>query len=290
MSLPPLDMHCHPIQTGEYLSTHPYAAREFLADSRKPAAVTFAVTMSPEEWRRRGDVTLGVDQTSVWGLGLHPWETQTSDQVELFLRLLPHCDAVGEIGLDNTFRAGRLVDDQRDTFVRVLKNEHTRRRMVSVHGQDSRAVIGVLEDYLCPGLIYHWFYASDRTVERAIALDIFYSVNHAVFSLPDGAAVISSLPRNRVLIETDAPAIDRASGRSLNPGDAETDDRPLWPGETELTEKELAQIWGVDPVQVRRQTWENLAALEARLDYRPFGSLQILEDARRDENAIVTRP
>lgn len=278
MRMPQLDMHCHLIQTDEYLATHP-ATTSPLASPAARSAVLFAVTMSPEEWQRRAEVAPGASGARVWGLGLHPWEPQTAEQVDLFLGLLPHCDAVGEVGLDNTFRAGGDLESQRATFIRVLDNEHTRKRIVSVHGQDSRAVIELLEDYLCPGVVYHWFNGTRRTIERAIALDIFYSVNHAVLSLPEGPEVVASLPRNRVLIETDAPAIDRSSGRALNPGDAETEDRPLWPGETEVTEAELAGLWDVDPEAVRRQTWENLAELEARVERRPFGSLRVLENA-----------
>jgi Tat protein secretion system quality control protein TatD with DNase activity len=89
-------------------------------------------------------------------------------------------------------------------------------------------------------------------------------------------------------METDAPSIDRATGRALSPGAEETDDRPLWPGEVGLTEVELGQVWGVDVAEVRRQVWQNLAELESRLQRRPFSAVEMLSrfDASGSTNIL----
>jgi TatD DNase family protein len=265
-------MHCHPIQTDEYLMEHPEVDGASFLEVLKDEPFLLAVTMSPDEWKGRVCGSVEGRERSIWALGLHPWEQQSREQLVSFLSLVSQCDAVGEIGLDSTFRARSDFNIQRETFIEILDNDRTKERIVSVHGQDAQAVIAVLEEHLCPGIVYHWFLASSEILQRAIALDIFYSVNHAMFSVPEGPAVISAMPRTRVLIETDAPVIDRATGRALNPGDDRTDDRPLWPGEVSSTEVEVSRVWGVDVVEVRHQVWENLAELESRVQRRPFSA------------------
>ena len=146
-----------------------------------------------------------------------------------------------------------------------------------MHGYEAdAALIGVLEEHLCAGVVYHWFSGNGEALRRLIALDVFYSVNHAMFSVPEGPELVSTMPRTRVLMETDAPSIDRATGRALSPGAEQTDDRPLWPGEVGVAEVELAQVWGVDVAEVRQQVWRNLAELESRLQRRPFSAVEIL--------------
>ena len=124
--------------------------------------------------------------------------------------------------------------------------------------------------HLVPGAIIHWFMGTGETLRKAIDLDVFFSVNDAMFAAAEGAEVIPALPRNRVLTETDAPSIEFGTGRSLDVGERRT--RPLNPGELEQTEAKLAEVWGTNPAEVRAQLWRNLAELEGRVERRPFGA------------------
>ncbi|MGO9582722.1 MAG: TatD family hydrolase [Acidimicrobiales bacterium] len=276
-SLPPLDMHCHPVQTDMYVTKYPMVDTASLLSVAMEEPSLLAVTMSPEEWEVRARATSEGSSRTVWALGLHPWQRQSRDQLASFLNLVSECDAVGEVGLDGSPWAGSDLNSQRETLIAILDNRHTKQRIVSVHGYEVHAeLVQVLEEHPCVGVVYHWFLASNETLRRAIALDIFFSVNHAMFSDPEGPALISAMPRTRILIETDAPSIDRATGRALSPGDDQTDDRPLWPGDISLTEAELGRSWGVDAAEVRRQVWQNLAELESRVQRRPFSASAML--------------
>jgi TatD DNase family protein len=288
-SLPLLDMHCHPIQARSYVTRYPLTDNGSLLSVAADQPSLLAVTMSPDEWSGRASSSVAGSAKSVWALGLHPWEQQNRDQLASFLNLVPECDAVGEVGLDGSLWAGSDLNSQREILITILDNQHSRDRIVSIHGYEANAdLIGVLEEHLCAGVIYHWFFGNSETLQRAIALDIFYSVNHAMFSVPEGSELVSAMPRTRVLMETDAPSIDRATGRALSPGAEETDDRPLWPGEVGLTEVELGQVWGVDVAEVRRQVWQNLAELESRLQRRPFSAVEMLSrlDASGSTNIL----
>lgn len=263
--LPQLDMHAHPVQAGRHL------------DDGRPAVL--AVTFSAEEWAAHADSDSR--ERLIWGLGLHPWETYTDDDVARTLERLPQCDAIGEIGLDGTVRAKRPMPKQHEALVALLDAPEAKDRVVSVHGLRAYAeVVRILESHPTPGVIFHWFMGMDDVLRRAVRLDIFFSVNQAMFALTEGRAVIAELPMSRVLIETDAPYIERASGQSLNPDDDLTGDSPLRPGEVGPMEKSLSELWGIDPAGVREQLWQNLSELEGRLARPPFSASRVLNDAR----------
>jgi TatD DNase family protein len=258
--LPPLDMHCHLTQAAEPADGDP---------------AILSVTFTPDEYAARS-TEKGTTRT-VWALGLHPWEYGAQEQLEAFARQLPDAQAVGEIGLDGTDRARSPMDSQRDGLTQILSNPETKRRIVSIHGWMAyQEVVDVLRSEPTPGIVYHWFMGMGETLEQAIALDIFFSVNDAMFSLAGGREIVAQLPRHRVLTETDGPYIQAGTGQAMNPGDVIPGGPALRPGELNHSEQQLAEIWGESTSVVRQQLWHNLAELENRVDVRPFGASQTI--------------
>jgi TatD DNase family protein len=137
-------------------------------------------------------------------------------------------------------------------------------------------VVDVLSAEPTPGIVYHWFMGTGRTLEQAVALDIFFSVNDAMLSLPEGREIVARLPRNRVLTETDGPYIQAGTGQAMNPGDDIPGGPALRPAELGNTEQQLAAFWGASVDDVRLQIWQNLAELESRVEVRPFGAAELL--------------
>jgi TatD DNase family protein len=264
MKLPSLDMHCHTIQAAEPAEGDP---------------VMLSVTFMPDEFATRPS-----DESAsnvVWGVGLHPWAFGSDEELAAFMRHLPESVAIGEIGLDGTDRARSPMDFQRAGLKEILSNPETKRRIVSIHGWMAyQEVVDALEENPVPGLVYHWFMGMGPTLEQAVALDIYFSVNDAMFSLKEGHEVVASVPRNRVLMETDSPYIQLETGAAMNPGDDVPGPPPLRPGQLELTEGHLAQAWGDTVDGVRRQLWENLAELEARVEIKPFAAASRLNGER----------
>lgn len=258
-SLPPLDMHCHLTQAAEPVDGRP---------------AILSVTFSPDEYAARPpEPRPGI----VWAVGLHPWEFGSPEQLDAFAEHLPGSQAVGEIGLDGTERAALPMDRQRAGIMRILSDPETKRRIVSIHGWMAYLeVVEVLEAEPTPGIVYHWFMGAGETLERAVALDICFSVNDAMLSLPEGREIVAALPRDRVLTETDGPYIQAGTGQAMNPGDEVPGAPALRPGELDRTERRLAEIWGVDEAGVRAQLWANLADLESRLEIRPFDAAGVV--------------
>jgi TatD DNase family protein len=248
-------MHAHVIQAGN------------LPAGDRPSILS--VTFTPDEWLAHGRA--GASGNVVWALGLHPWKMRGEADLERFLEHLPGCDAVGEIGVDRSSFPTLPIERQRPVLEAILDNEETRKRIVSLHAwQAYPDLVDILTGHAIPGAIIHWFMGTGQTLRSAVQLDVFFSVNDAMFAASEGSEVIPALPRNRVLTETDAPSIEFGTGRSLDVGERQT--RPLNPGELEQTEAKLAEVWRTDPADVRVQLWRNLAELESRVERRPFAA------------------
>lgn len=258
--LPPVDMHCHLTQAADPVDGDP---------------AILSVTFTPDEYAARP--AGGAASRTVWAVGLHPWEYGSDDQLEAFARQLPDSLAVGEIGLDGTDRARSPMAVQRDGLRQILANPETKRRIGSIHGWMAyQEVVDVLRSEPTPGIVYHWFMGMGDTLDQAIALDIFFSVNDAMLSLAEGREIVARLPRRQVLTETDGPYIQAGTGQAMNPGDVIPGGPALRPGELSNTEQQLAEIWGKSTSAVREQIWRNLAELESRVEVRPFAAAEML--------------
>jgi TatD DNase family protein len=253
-------MHCHLVQAAQPIDGDP---------------AILSVTFTPDEYEARP--TEGVASRTIWAVGLHPWEYGSDEQLEAFERHVPAALAVGEIGLDGTDRARSPMDVQRTGLLRILANPETKRRLGSIHGWMAyQEVVDVLRREPTPGIVYHWFMGMGATLEQAVALDIFFSVNDAMFAVPEGRDVVARLPRHRVLTETDGPYIQAGTGQAMNPGDDIPGGPALRPGELTNTELQLAEVWDETADAVRLQIWQNLAELESRVEIRPFGAAELL--------------
>jgi Tat protein secretion system quality control protein TatD with DNase activity len=272
--IPALDMHCHPCHTG--------------AAPIVPDAAVFAQTVSPKEWDEHSSDPL--PSGGVWGLGLHPWWTFDDSAIDAFVERVPQSIAVGEIGLDGTGHAPRDARQQQDALARVLDAPGTSDRLVCLHSWGaSEDLIELLADHHCPGAILHWHTSGGKTLERALELDVFYTVNDAMFADRGGQGrVLPDLPKHRVLTETDAPYIESGSGQgvmegALFPWNEVPEDRiedvarRARAGGVAAVELSLAALWSMEVEEVRIQLWRNLAELEGRVSFQPFDSAGILD-------------
>ena len=90
-----------------------------------------------------------------------------------------------------------------------------------------------------------------EATQEAIELGCFFSINGAEIKRPK---VLSLLPPERVLTETDFPYSRRSDPTASKPGAVQT------------TERALMQAWGLDELALRRLLWQNLGELFDRCD------------------------
>lgn len=230
--LPPIDLHAHieaDIPTSD------------LADL---GALVFAATRSLDEAER---VLQRRDGWTVWGVGCHPClvGAQKAFEADRFAGLSARTAYVSEVGLDGKSRVP--METQRATLAAVLKVLQTTARITSMHSfAATGAVIDCLAERPIHGVVLHWWLGDAAQTRRAADLGCFFSVNAAMLRQPD---LVSRLPLDRVLPETDHPFGDRSGVRGR------------WPGHVDDVERALGQLHGLDQDELRRVLWRNLVKL-----------------------------
>ena len=184
-------------------------------------------------------------------LGLHPLAAADhSRELEWFERRLPSTTFVGEVGLDFSRHGKATADRQLQTFRRVIELTAGKGKVVSIHSRGAeRAVLEVLQEYRSGAAIFHWFTGPAVILDRVVESGHYLSVNPAMIDSPKGRTIVSRIPRNRILTETDSPHVKMQRGR------------PAMPWDVEHVESWLAGEWGCSIDDVRAQVWQNFTGL-----------------------------
>ena len=218
-----IDFHCH-------LDLYPEPHR-IASICSEHGLYVLSVTTTPSAWTVTS--TLAQDRTRT-ALGLHPQLAhERKTELGLFDELLPHTRYVGEIGLDGAPEFREYWRDQLTVFNHVLDScAHFGGRIMSIHSRHaSKAVLDVLEAHTGAGIaILHWFSGSLRDLERAIAMDCWFSVGPAMLRSDRGKMLVARMPRERILTESDGPF-------------AQINRRSILPWEVSRAVTVLADLW-----------------------------------------------
>lgn len=227
-----IDLHCH-------LDLYPDPLA-IIDEADRRGTFVLAVTTTPKAWR--GTMRLiGQRRRIRVGLGLHPEVVaERHGEVALLCGLLPEARYVGEIGIDGSPPHRHSLALQRGAFRRIL-GECARLggRILSIHSRGAAdEVLDAIEAQPGAGLpILHWFTGTSRQLDRAVQLGCWFSVGPAMVRSAKGRALVSRMPPQRLLTETDAPF-------------ARVGDRPLYPWEATDCAPALAEAFSVTTDQV----------------------------------------
>ena len=164
---------------------------------------TIVMTNVPKLYKRYKDKYPNLKFTR-FSLGLHPeLVIQYGNQLKLFLDYLPESKYIGEIGLD--YSKGIIVD-QKQIFERIIESCNTfEDKIISIHSRKATdSVIDIVGESKNK-IILHWFTGSKKELERAIDKGYYFSINSDMLVTKKGAALISDIPLNKLLIESDSP-------------------------------------------------------------------------------------
>jgi TatD DNase family protein len=161
--------------------------------------------------------------------GLHPWKVGTEPQGwlgDLEDRLIRHPAAgVGEIGLDRWIR-GHDLDRQKIAFLAQLELAARLGRSLSIHCLQAWGTLReILTEHQSPvGFLLHSYGGPAEMVEEFATLGARFSLS-GYFFCPEKAeklSVFDRVPRDRLLVETDAPdmALPPERRRYLLEGDS----------------------------------------------------------------------
>lgn len=242
-----IDFHAH-----LDLYPDPY---EVVRDCSAQGIYVLSVTTTPSAWK--GTSALAVPGSRVHtALGLHPQIAhQRRSELDLFDTYLPDTPYVGEIGLDATPEFKKHWADQFAVFDHILQAcTRVGGRTMSIHSRRATsAVLDRLEAFPNAGLpILHWFSGNRRDLERAISLKCWFSVGPVMLLATKSRDLVSYMPRERILTETDGP-FAQVDGRSAMP----------WDAQRAVTQ--LAALWKIQLEDVEQQLCSNLQYLTAHI-------------------------
>ena len=197
----------------ELMSTPP---DQVLKDAHAANVTYIATGMHPEQWRWLEGRAPHV------AFGLHPHHLTDESDWLVTLEDLLHRDekrAVGEIGLD--FRRGM---PQPDYQIRVFENQlslaQSLDRAVIIHTVKSHhEVIASLKRVRCERFVIHAFTGSREIAQTYLSLGGYLSAGGLITREPRPrvVSIFQSIPKERILLETDAPDLPIVGHRHGSP-------------------------------------------------------------------------
>jgi len=238
-----MDLHCH----VDLYPDH----QEVLNDIKSSNYYVLSVTTVPSAFEGTVQLTSGIKHCKT-ALGLHPQLAHLrKNELSLFDKLVDRTRYIGEIGLDGSKGYADYFNDQLEVFTHILKKcEGFDDKILTIHSLN--ATDEVLEQLkLHPNAgtaILHWFLGTKKQVVEAVELGCFFSIGPAMITSARGKKVISWIPQERVLLETDGPF-------------AKVNGELIFPSNVDLVIDYLASEWGVSKSQVVKFLLGNLNCL-----------------------------
>jgi TatD DNase family protein len=238
-----IDFHCH-----VDLYPEPDA---LLARLAREKVYVLAVTTTPLAWNGTRRLVGDTPRVRV-ALGLHPQVVyERHAEIDLLCSLVPETKYVGEIGLDGSKGYRDSFAVQQRVLVQALAAcEMNGGRIISLHSRRAaKEVLDAIEAHpRCGTPVLHWFSGSLTELDRAIKLGCWFSVGPAMLGSQKGFRLATTMPRDRMLTETDGPFARSKAG-------------PLMPWDVKEAERVLAKVWKCDGSTVRKTLTQNLRRL-----------------------------
>lgn len=245
-----IDSHCH-LYMPEFEVDRP----EVLARARARGVGAF-VAIGYDLTSSRQAVALAEREPDVCAcVAIHPHHAaDTTDDALVELKRLashPKVVGIGEIGLD--YYRNRAPRDIQDTAFRMqLRLADTLRLPVTIHDREAHSdTMGILAAEACglPAVVLHCFGGDDAMATEAWRRGYYTAIGGPItYGNADGLrAVLRRAPRDRVLVETDAPYLPPMPHRG----------KRNEPAYLTLVVERLAALWDVTPDVVAERTTRN---------------------------------
>jgi len=197
-----IDTHCH-------LDLFPNIQNKSKIEDSLPIK-TITVTNAPSFFPYNNTLFENSENIKV-AVGLHPELVATHHkEFPLFERYLEETKYVGEIGLDGSPMHKQSFELQVKVFKRIVEmTAHYNSKLLTVHSRNAaRETIDILSPLIkgtkCRAIL-HWYSGDEKSLQLAIDQGFYFSINNKMINSLNGKKLISKMPLDRILTETDAP-------------------------------------------------------------------------------------
>jgi TatD DNase family protein len=220
-----IDVHCH-----FDMAKNP---EKYISDNEKKQIVTIGMTNLPSHFQ------MGISHVRRYkfirlALGLHPLRAKEhAKEYSRFRQFIDETSYIGEVGLDFSREGFSTKEIQIKSFEFVLDCIRTKNKILSLHSRRAeRETLEMLTEKGIENAIFHWYSGSIKTLNDIANSGFFFSVNSAMIQSANGKKIITEIPRELILTETDYPYIDNS-----NIADVHTYLSNLWNVSTENVEQ-----------------------------------------------------
>ena len=236
-----IDTHCH---LDLYKDPHSLAI-----NIENKRITTIAVTNLPSHFKIALNHVKNYKYIRL-AIGLHPLLSEKhNDEFSLFKELIKHTSYIGEVGLDFLKDGIFSKDIQIMSFRYVLECTKERPRFMTIHTRGAEDIaLDILEEYSARKVVLHWYSGTLKSLERAVANGYYFSINTSMINSQKGQKIISSIPIDRILTESDGPYIQLKGS-------------PVTPYNLSGVLKYLGKVWYLTYDQAEKQVNTNFKGI-----------------------------
>jgi len=206
-----IDTHCH-----YDMFENP---TQIIKDCEDNKTITIGMTNLPSHFEKGFPHIKGYRYIRM-ALGLHPLlAKEHSKELVLFAKNVNKTSYIGEVGLDFSRNGITTKDIQIKSFNYILDKIRSNNKIVSIHSTRAETeVLEMLKHYKIKNAVFHWYSGNSIILKEIIDNGYYLSINPTMTKSQSGIKIISEMPLNRILTETDSP-YTKISGRHTKPSD-----------------------------------------------------------------------
>lgn len=193
-----IDTHCH-------FDMMPRPDR-FISDAEEKGTILLGMTNLPSHFKM-GFPHVKSFKNIRLALGFHPQAaSERFEELSLFDELIDQTSYIGEIGLDfsKDFYDSREI--QLFALRHILKTLQRKKKIISVHSRKAeKELLDLLIEYRISNVIFHWYSGPLNLIPEIVEQGYYFSINEAMTQSVNGRKIISTIPKDRILTESDAP-------------------------------------------------------------------------------------
>lgn len=193
-----IDVHCH-----FDMAQNP---EKYISENEKRQIITIGMTNLPSHFQ------MGINHVRRYryirlSLGLHP--LMAKEHVKEYTKFRQHINDtsyIGEVGLDFSREGFSTKEIQIKSFDFVLDCIKTQNKILSLHSRRAeKETLEMLNEKGIKNAIFHWYSGSLSTLRSIVNSGFYFSINSAMIQSDNGKKIISEIPKELVLTETDFP-------------------------------------------------------------------------------------